>query len=106
MTPIPSLSPAEARDLAASGKAVILDVREPFELAICSLEGALSVPLQAIPRNLEAIPRDRLVICLCHHGRRSLLAAQWLAAQGLQVANLDGGIERWALELDPKMARY
>lgn len=106
MTTIRSLTPAQARALVASGHAVIVDVREPIELAICCVDGALSFPLQSFPRAVDGIPRDVTIICLCHHGVRSLHAARWLDANGFDVANLEGGIERWAIDLEPSMPRY
>jgi len=47
------------------------------------------------------------VICYCHHGMRSLDAAAWLRFQGITKAkSLAGGIERWSVEIDPKVPRY
>jgi rhodanese-related sulfurtransferase len=47
------------------------------------------------------------VVCICHHGIRSANAAAYLERLGFeQVANLQGGMERWALDVDRGMARY
>ena len=88
-------------------KVLILDVREPFELAICQLPGAEAIPMGQIPAQLIHLPRDRHLLVLCHHGIRSLRVAQYLRAQGLTaVSSIAGGIDAWAEELDPGMARY
>jgi rhodanese-related sulfurtransferase len=106
MTSIPSLTPAEAFALARETSAIVLDVREPFELEICSVAGAIRIPLRELPMRVGELPTGRTVLCLCHHGVRSLRAAEWLHAHAFDVANISGGIERWAEDLDPSMPRY
>ncbi len=85
----------------------ILDVREPHEVALCAIAGACNIPLGQLPQRAQELPRDRLIVAHCHHGGRSARAAQWLRQQGFEkVVNLTGGIEAWALRVDPKMERY
>lgn len=106
---VPSLTPLEARRaLEAPGSDfVLLDVREPEELALARIEGALAIPMGEIPSRLAAIPRDRRIGVLCHHGVRSWQVAALLQAHGWpRVANVAGGIERWSLEADPRVPRY
>jgi len=46
-------------------------------------------------------------VLYCHHGVRSLKAALWLREQGIEQAqSLQGGIDRWSLEIDPAVPRY
>ena len=88
-------------------KLVLIDVREPWEYALCRIEGAKHVPLGSLAASLEALPDVDEVICYCHHGMRSLDAAAWLRFQGIEKAkSLAGGIERWSLEVDPNISRY
>lgn len=102
-----SVTEAQALAQAASNPALILDVREPHELAICQVPGAQVIPMRKIAASLDAIPRDRHVLVLCHHGVRSMAVTQFLRAQGYPaVSNIAGGINAWADELDPAMARY
>ncbi len=54
---------------------VIVDVREPWELEIAAVEGALAIPLGEVTRRAAEIPRDRPVAVMCHHGGRSAQAA-------------------------------
>src|SRR5262249_62205393 len=97
-----------AADLLAHGKPLLLvDVREPWEHEICRISGAQLIPMGTIPANLQALDTDDPLICYCHHGMRSLDVANWLRAQGVSSAkSLAGGIERWSVEIDPKVPRY
>ena len=88
-------------------KLVLIDVREPCEYQLCRIEGAKLVPLGSLPASLQTLPDVDEVICYCHHGMRSLDAAAWLRFQGIEKAkSLSGGIERWSVEVDPKVPRY
>lgn len=85
----------------------ILDVREPNELAICQVRGAQHIPMRKIPDQTADLPRDRHILVLCHHGQRSMVVTQFLRTQGFPaVSNIAGGIEAWAEQIDPEMARY
>jgi rhodanese-related sulfurtransferase len=87
--------------------ALLLDVREPDELAICRIDGSRDIPMRQVPENLTDLPRDRLILALCHHGRRSLMVTQFLRANGFpQVTSVMGGIDAWAGQIDPQIARY
>jgi adenylyltransferase/sulfurtransferase len=93
--------------LGSKNAPVVLDVREPFEVALCSLPGSLAIPLAQVPDRLAALPRDRPILVLCHHGSRSLSATKFLRAKGLnRTTSLRGGIHEWAEAFDPKMPRY
>jgi rhodanese-related sulfurtransferase len=88
-------------------KMLLVDVREPHEFAICHIEGAVLIPMGTIPANLQKLDTDEDVICFCHHGMRSMDVANWLRAQGVKSAkSMAGGIDRWSLEIDPKVPRY
>jgi rhodanese-related sulfurtransferase len=107
--PLPlEIEPAELATLRAGTTSyALLDVREPWELAICGFAEALCLPLGALAGHEHELPRDRPLVVICHTGRRSLLATRHLRAQGLERAvNLRGGVEAYALEVDPAMARY
>ncbi|MFY9584882.1 MAG: rhodanese-like domain-containing protein [Candidatus Acidiferrales bacterium] len=88
-------------------KFLLVDVREPWEHEICRIKGAKLIPMGALAGNLATLEQDEEVVLYCHHGIRSLDAAAWLRAQGVEGAwSLAGGIERWATEIDPRVARY
>jgi sulfur-carrier protein adenylyltransferase/sulfurtransferase len=87
--------------------ALLLDVREDYEYAIARVPGSRHIPMGRVPESLEALPREARLLCLCHHGHRSLRVAHYLSQAGFsRVANVTGGIEAWARELDPGMRRY
>jgi rhodanese-related sulfurtransferase len=91
----------------AASDVAIVDVREPWEVEICSISGSIAVPLATLPQHVDAVPRDRPVVVVCHHGVRSRHATQWLRAQGIANAqNLQGGIDAWARQVDPSMRVY
>jgi rhodanese-related sulfurtransferase len=85
----------------------LLDVREPWELAICRFDESIAIPLQQLPGRLAEIPHDRPLVVHCHHGMRSAQAVAWLRRNGLgDAVNLEGGIDAWAREVDPTMGVY
>ena len=87
--------------------ALLLDVREASEVATCAIAGSRHIPMRQIPESLPDLPRDRLILVQCHHGGRSLRVTQFLRANGFtQVSNVDGGIDAWAEQIDPSLARY
>lgn len=97
----------EAARLAKQPGNVLLDVREPYELAICQIAGSLQIPMGNIPGRLAEIPRDQRILVLCHHGARSMRVTEWLRANGYaNASNIAGGIEAWAENIDPSLARY
>lgn len=103
----PQVAPAVAATRLRAGEALLLDVREAFELAMAAVPGALHVPMGEVPARLPEIPRDRPVLVLCHHGVRSQAVADWLRGQGYEkVENVRGGIAAWADEVDASVGRY
>jgi rhodanese-related sulfurtransferase len=86
---------------------MVLDVREPWEAAICAIAGSINVPLSTLPQNLGRLPSDGPLVVLCHHGMRSMQAVVWLRQNGFENAtNLQGGIDAWARQIEPSMATY
>jgi rhodanese-related sulfurtransferase len=100
----------EVREKLERGEAVhLLDVREPAEVAICALPGAEHIPMLPLflgTRRPSAAP-DAQIVVFCHTGQRSYEAAQLLRAQGFPKArSMAGGIDAWAVVVDPSMPRY
>jgi rhodanese-related sulfurtransferase len=97
----------------ASGhtEAVVLDVREPWELQTASVRAdgfkLLAIPMNEVPARLAELDPGQPIACLCHHGARSQRVAAFLAQNGFShVANIAGGIDAWAHELDAGVPRY
>ena len=88
-------------------KLLLVDVREQWEYDLAKIPGAKLIPLGTLPANLNTLLDADEVICYCHHGMRSLDAAVWLRQQGVESAkSMAGGIERWSVEIDPRVPRY
>ena len=86
---------------------VIIDVREKWELEIAELPGSIHIPLGEIYSRLEEFSKEKKNVLLCHHGSRSQRAAKILIDEGIKnVANLVGGIDQWAIEIDTTLRRY
>jgi adenylyltransferase/sulfurtransferase len=87
--------------------ALLLDIREPFETAICSVAGSRLLPMRQVPESLADLPRDQLVLVLCKVGQRSMRVTQFLRANGFtRVSNVAGGIDAWTEQVDPTLPRY
>lgn len=90
-------------------KFFFLDCREADEFAVAKIPGATLIPMSELANRvgeLDAHKNSEIVIH-CHHGGRSLRIANWLRQQGFaQAASMSGGIDQWAVEIDPTIARY
>ena len=88
---------------------LLLDCREADEFALVAIAGAKFLPMSEIQSRageLRAYKQAPIVV-FCHHGMRSAQVTQWLREQGFnQVQSMAGGIDRWAVEIDPSMKRY
>jgi rhodanese-related sulfurtransferase len=83
-----------------------LDVRRDDEREVSSL-GGIHIPLHELEARKDELPHDKLpLIIYCHHGVRSLHAAQYLKFHGFDALSLRGGIDLWSLEVDPSVPRY
>jgi adenylyltransferase/sulfurtransferase len=102
------VAPGEVKDMLARGeKLFFVDVREKWEYDTTHIEGSVLIPLRDIPANLARLEAASELVLFCHHGMRSLDAAAWLRAQGVEGArSMAGGIDRWSAEIDPNVPRY
>jgi rhodanese-related sulfurtransferase len=89
------------------GKPFLLDVREPWEFDTCRIPGAQLMPMQTILARIDDLDEDAEIVCICHHGARSLQVAAFLERHGFaKVSNLTGGVHAWATQVDDTMPRY
>jgi len=102
------ITPAELKKMLDRGDDVLLvDVRQPHERKICRLDPSLAIPFGELEQRLEELPRERMLVVYCHHGKKSWQAVQWLKKHGFsRVKNLRGGILAWAKEVEPSMPVY
>ena len=86
---------------------LLLDVREPWEYQTCHIDGGIPMPMRTVPARLPELDQDQPVVCICHHGARSMQVASFLEQNGFaDVINLTGGVHAWALQVDNKMPTY
>jgi adenylyltransferase/sulfurtransferase len=88
---------------------LLLDCREPEEGQIASIRGAVLLPMSEVTERVVELAGNeaRRIVVHCHLGGRSLQVAAWLREQGYQRAqSMAGGIDQWAVEVEPGMARY
>lgn len=86
---------------------VLLDVREPWEVNICHIDGSINIPMQQIPERLQELDDETDIVCICHHGMRSAQVAMFLERHGFtRLHNLTGGVAAWAASVDPSMPQY
>jgi rhodanese-related sulfurtransferase len=102
------ITPQELRQLQdRSEELTILDVREPWERQTASIAPSQHIPMADIPARMQELDPDAHIVVYCHHGVRSLSVTDWLRKQGYEQAqSMSGGIDRWSLEIDPKIPRY
>jgi len=105
---VAELSVRELKQRREAGESLlVLDVRDPWELAIAQLPDVLNIPMNEIAGRLAELDPNRETIVMCRSGGRSAHVAHFLAEQGFaRVANLSGGILAWAEEIDPSLATY
>jgi rhodanese-related sulfurtransferase len=100
------LSPAEIQDELRRGTR-LLDVRQPEELALASVPGAVHIPMAEIPARIGELNPAEPIAVLCHHGGRSLQVARFLERNGFaDVINVAGGIDAWSVTVDTAVPRY
>ena len=98
----------------ARAKPLLLDVREPWEVATAQLAGITAIPMQQIPARAAEIEQamengsvEAGIVAICHHGARSMQVAMFLERQGLgPLHNLTGGMDAWSAQVDPAVPRY
>ena len=105
------VSVAETQRLLAvkAGSIRLVDVRDPDEYEHCRLPGAELIPLPTLPSEAAAkLPdKEAHILLYCHHGMRSLRAAEILRQLGYKHAqSMAGGIDRWSHEIDSTVPRY
>ena len=106
--PAQEMTPGELKARIDAGNLpVILDVREPHEIAICRIPGSETIPLAQLPQRLIELDSAAEIVVLCKSGGRSATAVALLRQAGFAHAiNLSGGILRWINEIDASLTRY
>ena len=89
-----------------NNKVKVLDVREKFELNICSINNSIHIPMQEIGTRINELSDNLEYAVICHSGVRSYHTCEFLYNNGFIVYNVIGGIDEWASSVDVGMKRY
>lgn len=89
-----SVNPTDIPD-----EAVILDVREDDEWAAGHAPNAVHIALGELPARVDELPKaEGSLPVVCRSGGRSSRAVAWLAGNGYDVTNVDGGMKQWSAD--------
>ena len=108
-TPAPAsdITPLDLRARIDRGdRLLLLDVRNTEEWDICRIEGATLIPLPQLASRIGELDQSREIVCYCKMGGRSAKAAELLRQAGFTVQSLNGGILRWAADVEHGMPQY
>ena len=105
------ITPKELERMMREGEDLfLLDVRREFEESIASIEGtSIRIEHLQIPARIDELPRNLPIIVYCHSGVRSAAVVEYLSKLddfSGSVSNLEGGIDRWSIEVDSNIPRY
>ena len=96
-----------AEYLAVGNSLKIIDVREPHEMEISRLPDSTLIPLGQLASRLPELNSADEIVWVCKAGTRSARALEILHSAGFRkMKNLKGGINAWALEVDPSLPIY
>ena len=97
---IPEITVAELQALRDTDKVFILDVRDQWEFDEYNLGGHL-IPFKELPKRINELNPEELIIVHCQMGGRSSRATAFLLEHGFKnVKNLRGGAKAWKQEID------
>ncbi len=106
MVSLPTFTAQELAERMTENGLMVLDVRGVTEFAQGHIPGATNIPLGYLPRHLDQLPTDRLIVTNCASGYRSQVAASLLRKLGFtNVANLSEGEAVWAEVFAAEVAR-
>jgi rhodanese-related sulfurtransferase len=109
--PVTALVGRLRAERAAGRQPQLLDVREPWEIALASLSlpeaPTQAIPMQQIPLRLAELDPAQPLFVLCHHGMRSLQVTMFLRQHGYpHTYNIADGIDAWSRQVDPGVPSY
>jgi rhodanese-related sulfurtransferase len=78
--------------LVTTGKAVLLDIRFPEEVAAWSFGFSQNIPLNELPKRLNELPKDKIIVAACPHKDRSSIAMAYLRTRGYSARYLTDGL--------------
>ena len=106
---MPEITATELKQRLDNGEDIqIVDVREPFEVAIAKIPETVHIPLAEVVSRMAEIDPNRETVVHCKGGVRSAKAIEALKRSGFtgNLINLKGGIMAWSNEVDPTVPKY
>jgi rhodanese-related sulfurtransferase len=102
------IAPTELSARLDAGEQIpLIDVRSREEWDAVHVPQSVFLTQELMQEILTSWPKGREFVFLCHHGVRSLDAAAYFAGHGFtQVKSLQGGIDKWSVQVDPELPRY
>jgi len=79
-------------ELFNDNKAVLLDIRMPFEVKVWQLPFAIHIPADELEKRFSELPKDKIIITACPTQNRSPFAAMYLREKGFEAKYLEGGL--------------
>jgi rhodanese-related sulfurtransferase len=79
---------------------VLLDVRNPPELELGYIKGAINIPLPQLRERIAEIPTGKRIVVYCQAGQRAYYACRMLSQRGYEVVNLSGGFKTYSHAVD------
>lgn len=103
-----SISASELKRLMEADHSVVLiDVREPYERAICTIAGSQHIPMAEVENQMALFSPEQHLVFHCKMGGRSAKVCQQFIDHGYtNISNLSGGILAWANDVDPSLTKY
>ncbi len=106
---VPEISVHDLKQRRDAGTApFVLDVREPYEAEIASIDADQLIPVDQLEERLEELEaeKDEEIVVHCRSGGRSAKATELLRRKGYDASNLAGGVLAWSDEIDPDVPQY
>ena len=88
----------------ATSNGFLLDVREPVELVVEHVPGAVNIPMGQLRSRLGDLPRDREILVICRSGQRAYMATRILLQNGFKARNISGGMLSHAMQSSSRIA--
>jgi adenylyltransferase/sulfurtransferase len=106
---VPEISVHDLKQRRDAGTApFVLDVREPYEAEIASIDADQLIPVDQLAERLDELEagKDEEIVVHCRSGGRSAKATELLREKGYNASNLAGGVLAWSDEIDPDVPQY
>ncbi len=78
--------------LLMEGKAQLIDIRFQEEHTAWNVGYSKNIPLNELPKRLNEIDRNKIIVTACPHKDRAIIAMTYLRSKGIQAKYLTDGL--------------